>query len=496
MKKSAASMQAWIGSALDGVALADLQLDSRKVCANDVFFALSGDADIHLHIKQALKNGASAIVIDSACSEKTSAERKIYTIDNLPRKLGEIAADFYGDPSGICKVIGITGTNGKTTCSHWLAQAWRQVAGEAGVIGTLGCGVISEPILQETGLTTPDVLSNHRLLAAMLKKNVEMVAMEVSSHALDQNRVDGVKFDTAIFTNLSRDHLDYHLDMKTYAAAKKKLFARVELQHAVINADDSFGKELTGQLRGSSVNLLTYALNDKKADLGVERYEVTGQGVNASIRTPWGRGALQSRYPGGYNLLNVLAVVATLCAHGMRLQTVLDVVAQLQAVPGRTQIISDGSDDILVVVDYAHTPDALQKVLAALREQAQKQLLCVFGCGGNRDRGKRPQMAAVAATESDIVIVTSDNPRDESPDSIIADVIAGFPDGNYKVVEDRASAIVYAISSAGAGDVVLLAGKGHENYQEINGKKLPFSDVEQARSALAVRRKVLAGGVA
>ncbi|HSC75153.1 MAG TPA: UDP-N-acetylmuramoyl-L-alanyl-D-glutamate--2,6-diaminopimelate ligase [Pseudomonadales bacterium] len=496
MMTPAAHLQTWFGDALAGAAIADLRLDSRMVCANDVFFALSANEVINSHIEQALNNGAVAIVVDRSRAGVVSSTKNVFLLDDLPKKLGDIANNFYGSPSQACKVVGITGTNGKTTCSHWLAQTWQQLAGNAGIIGTLGCGLIADTERRETGLTTPDVLSNQRLLADMVKRNAQMVAMEVSSHALDQGRVDGVHFDTAIFTNLSRDHLDYHGDMQSYAAAKQKLFERASLQHAVINLDDDYGKKLTSLLRNSDTRVLSYALNDKTADLGVERCEVTGQGLDASIRTPWGRGALQSKYPGGYNLLNVLAVVATLCAHGMSLQTVLGVVAQLQAVPGRTQIVSKDSDDILVVVDYAHTPDALQKVLVALREQVKKQLWCVFGCGGNRDRGKRPQMAAVAAAASDVVVVTSDNPRDEVPANIIADIVPGFSGHRFKVIEDRAAAIAYSIGNASAGDVVLLAGKGHENYQEILGKRMPFSDIDQAHSALSARRGALAGGVA
>lgn len=496
MRKSATGLQEWFGDGLAGKAIADLRLDSRQVCANDIFFALSGDKDINMHIEQALKNGASAVVIDRERSGTVSAPNRFLVLDNLSGKLGAIADSFYGKPSQACKVVGVTGTNGKTSCSHWLAQAWQQMSGNAGIIGTLGCGLIAEKDRQETGLTTPDVFSNHRLLAEMLKKNVQMVAMEVSSHALEQGRVDGIRFDTAIFTNLSQDHLDYHGDMQSYAAAKRRLFERELPGCAVINLDDEYGKKLTSLLRERGTKVLTYALEDKTADLGVERCEVTGQGIDASIRTPWGRGALQSRYPGGYNLLNVLAVVATLCSHGMSLQTVLGVVAQLQAVPGRTQIVSADNDDILVVVDYAHTPDALHKVLFALKEQTRQRLWCVFGCGGNRDRGKRPQMAAVAAAGSDAVIVTSDNPRDEVPANIITDIVAGFSGGNFEVIEDRAAAIAYAISNAGAGDVVLLAGKGHENYQEVLGKRVPFSDIEQAHSALSMRRSALVGGAA
>lgn len=497
MMRSAAVMQSFCGEAIAGMSFADLRLDSRRVCANDLFFALSAESDINGHIAQAEANGAAAIVVDRVQAARVVANKPLLTVDNLRAHLGAIANGFYGSPSQHCTVIGITGTNGKTSCSHWLAQLWQQLSGNAGVVGTLGCGLIDSDDRHETGLTTPDVLSNHRLLADMVRQGVQMVAMEVSSHALEQGRIDAVTVDTAIFTNLSRDHLDYHGDMQSYAAAKQKLFEREALKLAVINCDDGFGKALCDRMQRGSSQLLTYAVNDTTADLGVERFEVTGRGIDASIRTPWGRGALQSRFPGGYNLLNVLAVVATLCGHGMSLQSVLGAVTQLQAVPGRTQIVSSDDDDILVVVDYAHTPDALEKILQALREQTRHQLWCVFGCGGNRDRGKRPQMAAAAAALADPVIVTSDNPRHEEPAAILRDVLAGFPAGGaHRVIEDRAAAIATAIHEARRGDVVLIAGKGHENYQEIRGQRLPFSDMAQAQAALLSRRRQLAGGVA
>jgi UDP-N-acetylmuramoyl-L-alanyl-D-glutamate--2,6-diaminopimelate ligase len=492
MMRAAALMQPWCGELPTGLLLADLRLDSRQVGANDAFFALASGAGLQAHVAEAEARGAALVVVERG--ESVQARCPVVAVESLRSCLGAIASRFYGEPSVSCKVIGITGTNGKTSCSHWLAQAWQQLAGPAGIIGTLGCGLVRDTDRHNTGLTTPDVLSNQRLLAGMVQQGAVMVAMEVSSHALEQRRVDGVLFDTAIFTNLSRDHLDYHGDMQSYGAAKQKLFERGELQLSVINLDDDFGKALCGLARPGSHRVLTYAVQDKTADLGVERFEVTGRGIAASIRTPWGRGELQSRFPGGYNLLNILAVAATLCAHGMSLQTVLGAVTQLQAVPGRTQIVSGDDDDILVVIDYAHTPDALAKILAALREQVQqRQLWCVFGCGGNRDRGKRPQMAEVAAAGADAVIVTSDNPRNESPDAIIADIVAGFAGHAHRVIEDRAAAIAAAIGEARRGDIVLLAGKGHEEYQEVAGCRLPFSDRDEARRALARRR---AAGVA
>lgn len=493
MMASSVSLQHWLGLGLNDVVIGDLRLDSRQVCANDVFFSLSAERDAQAHIQQAVANGAAAVVVDALHANVTSVSVPVLPVENLRQQLGAMAHIFYGQPSTHCKLVGITGTNGKTSCTHWLAQAWQMLSGEAGIVGTLGCGLIDASSRQETGLTTPDVLSNHRLIAAMVKEKAQMVAMEVSSHALDQGRVDGLQFHTAIFTNLTRDHLDYHGDMHAYAAAKRALFDREELKSAVVNVDDGFGKELSGVLRKRRVSLLTYAIDDQTADLGVERWDITGRGIHASIRTPWGRGALQSRFPGGYNLLNVLAVVATLCGHGMSLQSVLGAVEQLQAVPGRTQIVSSDHDDILVVVDYAHTPDALQKILGALREQARGVLWCVFGCGGNRDRGKRPQMAASALAVSDAVIVTSDNPRDEDPQAIINEIISGLSGSAVEVIVDRGAAIASAIQNARAGDVILLAGKGHETYQEVSGKRLPFSDIEQAHAALSLRRQVQSG---
>lgn len=488
-----AALQQQLGVALGDGLLADLRLDSRQVCANDVFLAVS-ERDWQQHLLQAAAKGAALAVVDQAGSgDLPETPCRVVRVPQLRRKLGAIADAYYGQPSRACVVVGITGTNGKTSCSHWLAQAWQQARGTAGVIGTLGCGLVGEAGHHDTGFTTPDVASNHRLLAEMVQRGAGLVAMEVSSHALDQGRVDAVQFDTAVFTNLTRDHLDYHGDMASYAAAKRKLFEREELQWAVINRDDAMGKDLCDRLRGQPVRCLTYGLDDTTTDLGVERFDVTGRGMRARIRTPWGKGELESRFPGGYNLLNTLAVLATLCAHGTDLDDALAAVRQLQAVPGRTQIISESGDDVLVVVDYAHTPDALDKILRALREQSPRRLWCVFGCGGNRDRGKRPQMAAVAAAGADVVVVTTDNPRDENPAAIIADVVAGLAGKTYRVVEDRAAAIAAAISEAGAGDIVLLAGKGHEEYQEVAGQRLPFSDSDEARRALAARRSQAQG---
>lgn len=491
--KGIAAVQQWFGDTLAQSSVANLKLDSRAVCASDVFFALADESAMAAYIAQAEAQGAAAIVVDQEKKFSVSSAVPLIAVENLKASLGAIAHAFYGEPSQQCKVIGVTGTNGKTTCSHWLAQAWQQVSGDAAIIGTLGCGMIAQAYRDETGMTTPDVLTVQHMLANFVQQGAQMVAMEVSSHALSQQRVDHVQFASAIFTNLTRDHLDYHGTMENYAAEKQKLFDMAALQFAVINADDAFGQQLIQRMQRAGKAVFGYALESKTSELGVERYEVTGQGIAASIRTPWGKGELHSRFPGGYNLLNALAVVATLCGHGMRLDAVLHAVAQLQAVPGRTQMVSAPNDDILVVVDYAHTPDALQKILQALRPQTTEKLWCVFGCGGNRDAGKRPQMAQIAQSFADEVVVTSDNPRNEKSENIIADIVAGFSASadslsQHRVIVDRAEAIAYAVGNAARGDVVLLAGKGHENYQEVLGVRRHFSDVEQAQSALQQRR--------
>ena len=480
----------------------DLRLDSRAVATGDVFFSVEKDMDVAaVYIQQAMDAGATAIVIDEAQVLLDMVGVRLITIPSLQEKMGEIADKFYGMPSANTCVVGITGTNGKTSCSHWIAQMWGRLSGPAAMVGTLGCDIFADekPVkyaLGTTGLTTGDVLSNHRILNDLCSKKVSLVAMEVSSHALDQGRVDGIRFDTAIFTNLTRDHLDYHGDMRAYGEAKCKLFACASLKWALVNDDDSFSVNIKKciQLENNQVNILTYSLENSLADIGVERYEVTKQGVIAAIRTPWGRGTLQSKYPGGFNLLNVLAVVGTLCSHGIDLQSALTEVSQLQAVPGRTQIVSDENNDLLVIVDYAHTPDALEKILKAVREQCESNLWCVFGCGGNRDQGKRALMGAIASVNADRVVVTSDNPRDEVPQEILNAILSGCTSGDIHSEIDRDQAIGYAIQHALPGDAIVIAGKGHEQYQEIAGKRYAFSDVAVAVKALRLRKQSKLGG--
>jgi UDP-N-acetylmuramoyl-L-alanyl-D-glutamate--2,6-diaminopimelate ligase len=480
-----------------GSTVHDLRLDSRTVTTGDVFFSVEKHIEVAtVYIQQAVDAGAAAIVIDESQMLPAIAGVKLITIPSLHAKMGAIADKFYGMPSANTCVVGITGTNGKTSCSHWIAQMWSRLSGPAAMVGTLGCDIFNDGRslnypLGTTGLTTGDVLSNHRILHDLCSKKISLVAMEVSSHALDQGRVDGIQFDTAIFTNLTRDHLDYHGDMQSYGETKCKLFSCPSLKWALLNADDSFSVEIKKymQLENNHVNVLTYSLEDSLADIGVERYEATKQGVIAAIRTPWGKGTLQSKYPGGFNLLNVLAVVGTLCSHGMDLQSALTEVSQLQAVPGRTQIVSADYDDVLVIVDYAHTPDALEKILKAVREQCEKNLWCVFGCGGNRDQGKRAIMGSIASIIADRVVVTSDNPRHEISQDIISAILLGCTSSDVHSEIDRAQAIEYAIQNAMPGDAIVIAGKGHEQYQEIAGQRYTFSDVAVAVNALQLRKQ-------
>ena len=412
---------------------------------------------------------------------------------------GEIADQVYGRPSEKLWMVGVTGTNGKTSCSHWLAQSFSALGRKAALIGTLGNGFPGA--LQPTLNTTPDAIRVHGLLAEYLRQGAQAVAMEVSSHALEQGRVNAVQYDVALLTNLSRDHLDYHGDMTSYAAAKRRLFDWQQLKYAVLNLDDAFGSELAEQLQDAETEIIGYGLSDsalRQAErLGMRmvfggHLRLDAHGLTLHVHSSWGGGELRSALLGRFNAANMLGTLAVLLVSGVELQEALRKLSELQAVAGRMQTLG-GQGQPSVVVDYAHTPDALEKVLDALREvtlSAGGRLICVFGCGGDRDRGKRPMMGKVAAQRADVCIVTSDNPRSEDPHDIIDAIVSGIESGladkagSYQVVEDRAQAIALAIGSAQAADTVLLAGKGHEDYQEINGVKQVFSDVAEARYAL------------
>ena len=479
-----------------GVAVTRLVTDSRAVKAGDTFVAYPGSqADGRLFIAQAIANGANAVIWEArGYSWNNAWQIPNLAVADLRRHAGEIADTVYGSPSRKMWMVGITGTNGKTSCSHWIAQSLGVLGRKTALVGTLGNGFHGN--LQPTLNTTPDAIRLHGLLAGYLAQGAQSVAMEVSSHALEQGRVSGVKYDVALLTNLSRDHLDYHGDMHSYASAKRRLFGWQQLGYAVLNLDDAFGAELAEQLLDAEVEVVGYGLNDTALALA-ERLglrmvhggalHMDARGISLQVHSSWGGGVLHSALLGRFNAANLLGVLAVLLVSGITLADALRELARVQAVPGRMQTLG-GDGRPAVVVDYAHTPDALEKVLQALREVAKAsggKLICVFGCGGDRDRGKRPMMGTVAAGLADSCIVTSDNPRNEEPHGIIAAIVSGMGKWNYQIIEDRTQAIEQAIGNARAADTVLLAGKGHEEYQEIQGVKHPFSDVEVAQRALA-----------
>jgi UDP-N-acetylmuramoyl-L-alanyl-D-glutamate--2,6-diaminopimelate ligase len=461
----------------------ELTLDSRKVRPGDLFLAVPGLAqDGRAHIADAVARGAAAVAFEAeGALPMTAHSAELVAIKGLAGQLSAIAGRFYGEPSRALRLVGVTGTNGKTSVSQLIAQALDLLGERCGIVGTLGSGFYDA--LQSGRHTTPDPVAVQATLADLKQAGARAVAMEVSSHGLDQGRVAALDFDVAVYTNLSRDHLDYHGSMAAYGAAKARLFAWPELKCRVINLDDDFGRLLASEERES--RLIGYSLVDASAYLFCREARFDDHGVQASLVTPQGEGLLRSPLLGRFNLSNLLAVVGALLGLGYPLDEILSLMPQLQGPVGRMQRFG-GQQLPLVVVDYAHTPDALEKVLEALRPHVTGRLLCLFGCGGDRDRGKRPLMAAVAERLADAVLVTDDNPRTEDPAQILADIRAGFakPE-SVEFVHGRGDAIAQLIGKSQVGDVVVLAGKGHEDYQEIAGVRQPFSDLDETAKALA-----------
>ncbi len=464
----------------------ELTLDSRKVRPGDLFFALPGlHSDGRAHIDDAIARGAAAIVYEAEGAQMQASEAAaLVPVRDLAGQLSAIAGRFYGEPSRNLRLVGVTGTNGKTSVSQLIAQALDRLGERCGIIGTLGTGFHGE--LELGRHTTPDAIGVQAALAGLKQREARAVAMEVSSHGLDQGRVAALEFDIAVFTNLSRDHLDYHGSMDAYAAAKARLFEMPGLGCCVINLDDAFGRQLAARSR--EARLISYSLEDPAATLYCPEARFDEQGMQARLVTAQGERSLRSPLLGRFNLSNVLAAVGALLGMDYPLDEILAVLPQLQGPAGRMQRLGDAGQP-LVVVDYAHTPDALEKVLEALRPHVRGRLLCLFGCGGDRDRGKRPLMAAAAERLADVVLVTDDNPRNEAPEQIFADIRQGFADaGAVTFMHGRAAAIAAAVAASQADDVLLLAGKGHEDYQEIRGERLPFSDLDEAQKALAAWR--------
>ncbi|PRE75049.1 UDP-N-acetylmuramoyl-L-alanyl-D-glutamate--2,6-diaminopimelate ligase [Burkholderia multivorans] len=483
---------------------AQLHADTRSLRAGDVFVAYAVDgADNRAFIADALARGAAAVLYQPEGLAATPNAPVALAVPALDQLAGEIASGWYGDPSDGLLAIGVTGTNGKTSCTQWIAAALTALHQPCAIIGTLGSGMPGH--LVPTGFTTPDAPQLQRSLAQLRVGGAQAVAMEVSSHALHQGRVNGTAFDIAVFTNLTQDHLDYHRTFEAYEAAKAKLFAWRGLRAAVVNRDDAAGRRLLEKLAGR-VRTIAYGIGDAQQAPDADRellaldVRATATGTAFRLRSSWGDADVEVGTLGTFNVSNLLAVLGALLAADVSFDAALAEIARLEPVNGRMQRLGGRlqNDEPLVVIDYAHTPDALEKTLDALRPIAVARggrLVCMFGCGGDRDATKRPLMGAIAERLADDVVVTSDNPRSEDPQAIIDQIVAGMtaPD-RARRIEDRASAILQAVRGAAREDVVVLAGKGHEATQEIMGKKRAFSDQDHARLALAARATHGKGG--
>jgi UDP-N-acetylmuramyl-tripeptide synthetase len=463
-----------------------LRTDSRAVQLGDAFIAWPGYArDGREFVAAALAAGASTCLVEDADAERFAIkDARVASLPGLKARTGEIAASYFGKPTDTLDVIAVTGTNGKTSSAWWIAQACARLGQRCGVVGTLGVG---EPgALAYNGLTTPDPVLLQAAFARMKADGFAACAIEASSIGLSEGRLAGSAVRVAVFTNFTQDHLDYHGSMDAYWAAKRALFGFPGLRAVVLNLDDARVAGLTAELSG--LDLWTVGIERSDARLSARGLHYTARGLAFELHEGGHHEPVQTGLIGDYNASNLLGVAAALRAQGHALADVAGALAQVSPVPGRMQIVGNGRELPMVVVDYAHTPDALDKALSALQGLAAArggQLIGVFGCGGDRDRGKRPQMGAIAARLAGRVVITSDNPRTESPAQILADIAAGAADA--EIVEDRAEAIRAAVLGAGARDLVLIAGKGHEDYQEVMGVRRHFSDVEQARAALLER---------
>lgn len=498
-------------SRLNEIKITGLSTDSQQVQPGNLFMACVGvQADGRNYIKKAINNGAVAVLAEARLDYAFSNYSvPVIKIPQLAHYVGLIAARFYGEPSRHMKVVGFTGTNGKTSCTQFLAQALAGLNTSCGIIGTLGTGFLGN--LKMTGLTTPDAVLLQRELSSLQARSAEVVAMEVSSHGLSQGRIQGVRLDIAVFTNLTVDHLDYHQSMDHYALAKKQLFLQPGLESAVFNMDDPYGRvwaeefrhQLTvygyrveGAVTGKSEqdcarsSDFQAASSQKGGDIHIvsaQNITLTAEGFEADVVTPWGMGVLSSTLLGRFNISNLLAVLTVLGIMGIPLNNALKSLTQVKTVAGRMERFGGGRLP-LVVIDYAHTSDALEKTLLTLREYCHRKLWCVFGCGGDRDSSKRQSMGRIAEQYSDQLIITDDNPRFEDAEQITQDIVAGLLcPWAVEIEHDRETAIAHAIQSAVSGDIVLIAGKGHEDYQLIGHNRLPFSDAEQVRLQLSLK---------
>ncbi|MEE4298799.1 MAG: UDP-N-acetylmuramoyl-L-alanyl-D-glutamate--2,6-diaminopimelate ligase [Pseudomonadales bacterium] len=457
--------------------LAGLAMDSRRLRPGEAFLAVAGRAtDGRRYLADAAARGAAVLIVDGeVCEADRSAAGSVplVGVEELPRKLGRLAAAWYDDPSRAVRLLGVTGTNGKTSCTHHLAELLDALGERAGICGTLGNGFPGA--LRDTGLTTADVVTLTADLAWMRDAGANWVAMEVSSHALDQDRTAGMRFAGALLTNLSRDHLDYHGSMDAYGEAKRQLFLAPGLEVAVLNRDDAFARSLPGRLP-AAIELFDYSLTDSAASLHVRERTVDAHRSVVEIASVWGRGRLATSLLGDFLLSNLLGAVTLLAGLGLPLGALLAAAERVRPVIGRLQPF-DHPAGFTCVVDYAHTPAALAQALGVLRAHFPGRVICVFGCGGERDAGKRSLMGAAAAAGADRIVLTDDNPRGEDGDLILAQIAEGVGAAVPSTVErDRAAAIALACAEAAPGDVVLVAGKGHENYQDGASGRVSYSD--------------------
>lgn len=464
------------------IPITGLSLDSRNINPGDLFLAYSGEAsDGRNFIKAAIENGAAAILFDPVPTmEIPQTAIPCIPVPELKKRLGTIAARFYDNPSENLSTIAVTGTNGKTSITHLCAQALNALHYPCGVIGTLGNGLLNN--LHETKNTTSDPITVQTILAELNNIDAKAVALEASSHALIQHRLIGTKVDIAVFTNLTRDHLDYHLTMENYAKAKQLLFEFNSLKARIINIDDPFGKSLYEHYKSYSG---TFSYSQKEeANFCITEFDPHPQGMDVTIKTPKGTFSVAVPIIGYFNLSNLLAVTAALMALNFELDPIKNALAQLTPVPGRMMLYSNNNKPTFVV-DYAHTPDALEQALKTLKGHSKKHLYCVFGCGGNRDRGKRPIMGKIAETYADYVILTDDNPRKENREFIVQEILSGIENRDkVSIIYDRKKAIAYAYEHANPGDIILLAGKGHETYQIYGEEKRPYSDINEVKERL------------
>ena len=484
-------------SRLEDINVLGLTLDSRQVQKGYLFFSLSLNGNQRTsYLKQALTLGASVVLFD--VKEQLTEEEILalehanvsaHQIKNLAEKVSEIAARFYGHPSMAMTIIAVTGTNGKTSVTQFIAQSLELLAQPCGVIGTLGTGRVNQ--LQTTGMTTPDPIRVQAALTEFYQQNIKYVVIEASSHALEQGRLNSVDIDVAVLTNLSRDHLDYHQDMASYAAAKKRLFDCATIKTVVINSDDEFGQQLmTSLLERNNVNLVSYSRRENKIQniitLQANAIETTLDGLAFNLVYKTEQATIKSPLIGRFNIDNLLAVAGSLLAIAIPFDEVAKVLVQCQSVDGRMQRYGNKQQP-QVVIDFAHTPDALEQALVSLRTHLSNNglLWCVFGCGGDRDTGKRPLMGSIAELNADRIVLTDDNPRSEIPAVIVQDILSGIKDLSKAYVEhNRKLAITYAISQSKSKDIILIAGKGHEQYQEVLGVKHPFNDASVVKEVL------------